>query len=102
MLSRKAALWKKIALRLCPASVVGRAVSMGPVLERMAGEPVPLGRPSTGTARCEHAGVLAGAVVEDRLRWTAVLEPDLEIVLGRRSLREQRSDGLDLLGLGPV
>jgi hypothetical protein len=46
--------------------------------------------------------VLAGAVVEDRLRRTALLGPDLEVVLGRRSLRQQPSYGLDLLRLGTM
>jgi hypothetical protein len=72
------------------------------VLERMAGEPVPLGLPAASPARGEHAGVLAGAVVEDRLRRTALLDSHLEVFLGRRRLREQASDSLDLLRFGAV
>jgi len=40
--------------------------------------------------------------VEDRLGWTAILETDLEVLLGRGSLREQTPDGLDLLRLRTV
>src|SRR6266576_1976365 len=72
----------------------GRDFGQDLILKRMAGKPVPLGLPAPSPARGEHAGVLAGAVVEDRLRRTALLDPDLEVVLGRGSLREQPSDSL--------
>src|SRR5205085_10390816 len=79
-----------------------RDLSLDLALERMAGEPVPLGLPAARPARGKHARVLAGAVVEDRLPRTALLEAELEVVLGRRGLREQPSDRLDLLRLGTV
>src|SRR4051794_569291 len=69
------------------------------VLERMAGQTVALGRPAAGPAGRQHARMLAGAVVVDRLGRSAFLETDLEVVLGRRRSREQSPDGIDLLGL---
>ena len=63
-------------------------------LARMSGEAVALGGPAVLAAEQEHRGVLSGAVVLEPSRLGAALE----LVLARRRLREQRADGLELIG----
>ena len=65
-------------------------------------EPVSLARPAADPAGREHSRVLAGTVVVDRLRRAALLETDLQVVLGGGRLGEQAPDGLDLLGLSAM
>ena len=92
------------------AAAVGRGRELGRVgvgglgvrgaaglLHRMAGQAVALERPAVGAAEGEHAGVLAGAVVEDLLRRAPCLQAELEVVLGGGRLREQRAHGGDLV-----
>ena len=72
------------------------------LLDRMVGQAVAGGRPVVRAAEGEHAGVLARAVVEDLLGRPALLKAELEVVLGRGRLREQRADGGDLVRRGAV
>src|SRR5581483_160200 len=56
-----------------------------------------LRRPPARAAEREHAGVLAGAVVEERTRLPALLRPVLELVFGRRRACEELLDGSQLV-----
>ncbi len=67
------------------------------LLHRVLGQAIAESGPAVCTAEGEHPGVLAGAVVEDLLRRPALLQPELEVVLGRRRLGEERADGRDLI-----
>ena len=67
-------------------------------LKRVVGPPVALDRPAVGAADGDHARVLAGAVVEDRLGRAAVLEPAVELVLASTRRGQQPPHDLDVLG----
>ena len=63
------------------------------LLQRVLGEAVARRLPAARAADGEKARVLPRAVVVDRARRAALLLPALEVVLRRRSLREQAAHG---------
>ena len=73
-------------------------------LERMGGEAVTPGLEAARPADSEEACVLARAVVLDRQRPRAcvLITARLEIGLRRGSLREERTNGVDLIRVGEV
>ena len=88
-----------VAGRLVGLDLGGLRMSLvtGP-LHRMLGRVVAVRRPTAGSAEGEHPRVLSRAVVVDLLRRPALLEAELEIVLGRLGARKQRAHGGHLLG----
>src|SRR6266516_2344867 len=62
----------------------------------MVGQAVALDRPTLRAADGDHRRVLARAVVVDRLRRTAWLEPAFELALVPAGVAEERPDGLDV------
>ena len=65
-------------------------------LERVLGVAVALDRPAVRAAGREHAGVLARAVVVDRLLRAALLPPAVELVLAAAGRGQQLAHGLDV------
>ena len=66
------------------------------LLERVLGVAVALDRPAVGAAGGEHAGVLARAVVVDRLLRAALLPAAVELVLAAAGRGQQLAYGLDM------